>query len=614
MSKNHRWASAFKRCALAVTAAGLSVAASTASAYEPGWYFGLSGSYVSIEDADGTLTTGGITPTVPGTPVDPTTCLLTPLPVLGPLLNGVVEAIGVDQGCLLLLLGPGTPGSPGTPTPGSPINPIETPSRITFDGGLGIEGSIGYLFEGGFRPELSLSYAENDIDQLSTQTAGGVVTSSPDGKLRSYRAMGNAWFDFDFGSFLVPYIGAGAGYQKSELDIGDSSGSSSGFVYQAGAGLGFLINDKTTMSLDYRYIVGDDIESGTTTTGTPETGITTTSRSGEYKAQAVGLTLRHTFGGEIADADGDGVPDRKDKCPNTPKGVQVYSNGCPVDLDGDGVPDYLDKCPGTPPGTAVDATGCPADSDGDGVPDHLDKCPSTPRGVMVGPDGCPIDSDGDGIPDAYDKCPNTPKGTIVGPDGCPAADADGDGIPDFMDKCPDTPKGVATGPDGCPLDSDGDGIPDYLDECPKSPPGAKVLPNGCALTGDCRTPRPGEAVDANGCALDKNFILRGVKFEFDSDRLTEPAKLILNEVAETLAAYPDVNVDLEGHTDSVGTDAYNLGLSERRANAVKTYLAGRGIAGKRMNPVGYGESRPIADNNTEEGREENRRVELKVIE
>ncbi|HEY0917566.1 MAG TPA: thrombospondin type 3 repeat-containing protein [Solimonas sp.] len=328
----------------------------------------------------------------------------------------------------------------------------------------------------------------------------------------------------------------------------------------------------------------------------------------------VGLGFRYKFGADPNDSDGDGVPDSLDKCPNTPKGVSVYSDGCPVDTDGDGVPDYLDKCPGTPKGTVVNASGCPADSDGDGVPDELDKCPNTPRGVMVGPDGCPIDSDGDGIPDAYDKCPNTPKGTIVGPDGCPATDSDGDGIPDFMDKCPATPKGVAVGPDGCPLDSDGDGIPDYLDECPRTPPGAKVLPNGCALTGDCRTPRPGEAVDANGCALDKNFILRGVKFEFDSDRLTEPAKLILNEVGETLKAYPAIRVDLEGHTDSVGSDNYNLGLSERRANAVKTYLAGRGIPGNRMNPVGYGETRPIDSNDTEIGREENRRVELKVLE
>jgi OOP family OmpA-OmpF porin len=163
---------------------------------------------------------------------------------------------------------------------------------------------------------------------------------------------------------------------------------------------------------------------------------------------------------------------------------------------------------------------------------------------------------------------------------------------------------------GCPLDRDGDNVPDYLDECPDSPAGAAVLPDGCALVGDCRRPRPGEAVDERGCALDQSFILRGVKFEFDSAVLTAEARRILDKVAETLQAYPDIDVELEGHTDNIGTPAYNLGLSERRANSVKAYLVGKGINPQRMTPVGYGLSRPIADNSTEEGREENRRVEL----
>jgi OOP family OmpA-OmpF porin len=119
------------------------------------------------------------------------------------------------------------------------------------------------------------------------------------------------------------------------------------------------------------------------------------------------------------DADGDGVPDYLDKCPNTPAGVAVDASGCPLDADGDGVPDYLDKCPNTPAGVAVDANGCPLDSDGDGVPDYLDKCPNTPAGVTVDANGCPLDSDGDGVPDYLDKCPNTPKGTQVDANGCP---------------------------------------------------------------------------------------------------------------------------------------------------------------------------------------------------
>jgi outer membrane protein OmpA-like peptidoglycan-associated protein len=216
-------------------------------------------------------------------------------------------------------------------------------------------------------------------------------------------------------------------------------------------------------------------------------------------------------------------------------------------------------------------------------------------------------------PDYLDQCPGTPRGKSVNAQGCEVTDRDGDGIPDNLDKCPDSPPGTAVGPDGCPLDSDGDGIPDYLDECPNTPKGLKVLPNGCALEGDCRKPRPGEAVDTKGCAVDKRFILRGVKFEFDSDRLTKPSELILNDVADTLAFYPDLVVEVSGHTDNIGTDAYNLGLSERRSNSVKRYLMGRGIPGDRMRPVGYGESQPIESNDSEAGREENRRVEFKVI-
>jgi OOP family OmpA-OmpF porin len=120
------------------------------------------------------------------------------------------------------------------------------------------------------------------------------------------------------------------------------------------------------------------------------------------------------------DDDGDGVRNALDKCPDTPKGVTVDSNGCPIDSDGDGVPDYLDKCPGTPKGVKVDAKGCPLDSDGDGVPDTADKCPGTPKGMAVNAEGCP-DTDGDGVPDNIDKCPGTPRGVPVDDVGCQLA-------------------------------------------------------------------------------------------------------------------------------------------------------------------------------------------------
>ena len=209
-------------------------------------------------------------------------------------------------------------------------------------------------------------------------------------------------------------------------------------------------------------------------------------------------------------------------------------------------------------------------------------------------------------------CPPAPEGATLDEKGC-AVDSDGDGVPDGLDQCPDTPAGAQVNEQGCTIDADGDGVPDEIDECPNTPAGAKVLANGCALTGDCRKPRAGEQVDENGCAANK-FVLKGVKFEFDSDRLTEDAKTILIDVGATLNSYPEIKVELEGHTDSVGTDAYNLGLSERRANAVKTFLSGQSVPADRMTPVGYGEAQPIDTNDTEAGRENNRRVELKVIE
>ncbi|USE33867.1 OmpA family protein [Endozoicomonas sp. SCSIO W0465] len=140
-----------------------------------------------------------------------------------------------------------------------------------------------------------------------------------------------------------------------------------------------------------------------------------TAAYGAIGGALVGAALCALTGG---DSDQDGVPDKKDRCMHTPKGVKVDNSGCPVDSDGDGVPDYMDKCANTPNGVAVDANGCP-DSDGDGVPDNMDRCPNTPAGVAVDQSGCPTDSDGDGVPNGIDKCPNTPKGVPVNADGCP---------------------------------------------------------------------------------------------------------------------------------------------------------------------------------------------------
>jgi OOP family OmpA-OmpF porin len=244
----------------------------------------------------------------------------------------------------------------------------------------------------------------------------------------------------------------------------------------------------------------------------------------------------------------------------------------PLDSDGDGVPDKRDACPGTPAGATVDAAGCPKDSDGDGVWDGIDRCPDTPKGAIVDKFGCPIDSDGDGVPDGIDRCPNTPKGAIVDEFGCPI-DSDGDGVPDGIDRCPNTPKGTKVDQFGCPE--------------AKAP----------ALFG----------------AGQKALVLEGVNFASDSANLLPPALVVLDRVAASLKAWPDVRVEVAGHTDSTNTEAYNQKLSERRAETVRNYLISQGVAAAQLTAKGYGESMPIADNGTREGRQRNRRVELRTL-
>ena len=175
----------------------------------------------------------------------------------------------------------------------------------------------------------------------------------------------------------------------------------------------------------------------------------------------------------------------------------------------------------------------------------------------------------------------------------PPADSDGDGVPDSRDKCPGTPAGVAVDTDGCPLDTDGDGVPDFRDACPGTPAGARV--------------------DSRGCPITDVISLEGVTFAFNSDQITADERGTLNEAVDIMRRYPDINVQVAGHTDSVGNDAYNQSLSERRARSVLEFLAAAGIDRSRMTARGYGEASPIADNATDAGRAMNRRVELRII-
>lgn len=240
------------------------------------------------------------------------------------------------------------------------------------------------------------------------------------------------------------------------------------------------------------------------------------------------------------------------------------------------------------------------DRDGDGIDDEFDDCPDTP-GIpsdIPGCNGCP-DSDGDGLCDQLDECPNEP-GPIEN-NGCPILDRDGDGILDVDDDCPDTP-GVASsipGCNGCP-DSDGDGVCDHLDECPDE--FGTVENNGCPEYAD-----PCTDMQAIKDAL------KNVLFEYNSDKLTAESMTTLDNIAPLLTSknIKDPRWLVEGHTDNVGSQNYNLPLSERRATSVMTYLQSKGVPASIMKAVGFGLALPVTTNDTAEGRARNRRVEMK---
>ena len=263
--------------------------------------------------------------------------------------------------------------------------------------------------------------------------------------------------------------------------------------------------------------------------------------------------LSYSFG--AGDADKDGVSDEKDECPDVP-GLKEF-NGCP-DSDGDGIPDNKDRCPEEAGTEALQ--GCP-DGDGDGVADIDDICPDIAG--MAEMNGCP-DTDGDGVSDNEDKCPQIAGDVDNG--GCPWADTDGDGVPDNIDACKDE-KGT-------------------------------IVNNGC--------PELSKEILAT---LNK-FGLR-INFPANSDKiLGKKTQNILYQIKELLEENPEGILIVEGYASSDGDDAYNIELSIKRAQAVKAYLVEIGVSKDRLEVRGLGETEPISDNESKEGRAENRRVQF----
>jgi outer membrane protein OmpA-like peptidoglycan-associated protein len=283
----------------------------------------------------------------------------------------------------------------------------------------------------------------------------------------------------------------------------------------------------------------------------------------------------------VADQDRDGIPDGEDACPvlQGPRTSDPKTNGCPPDRDGDGVLDSEDACIDVPGDKTADpkTNGCPADKDGDGVYDKDDACVDVPGVKSADPklNGCPADTDNDGVLDKDDACVDKPGIKTNDPktNGCPDPDRDKDGIENDKDACPDEP---------------GKADPD-----PKR--------NGC----------PKAFVD-HGVIK----ILDQVKFKTASAQI-QPGKDstdVLEAVLEVLKKHPEIKgLRVEGHTDNKGNAAANKKLSQDRAASVVKWLIGKGLDKGMFQAQGFGQEKPIDSNDTEQGRQNNRRVEFHIL-
>jgi outer membrane protein OmpA-like peptidoglycan-associated protein len=306
------------------------------------------------------------------------------------------------------------------------------------------------------------------------------------------------------------------------------------------------------------------------------------------------------------DQDKDGLPDDLDECPKQPEDKDQFEDfdGCPdPDNDQDGILDVDDGAPlqAEDIDGFQDADGVPdPDNDGDGVWDWDDACVG-----QAGPEvnlGCPDkDTDGDGLIDRQDRCHDQAedKDAFEDDDGCPDPDNDEDGILDVADQCPNRPGPIEA--QGCPeSDTDGDGVVDRLDNCPTEP--GLVSESGC---------KKKQLVVITGTRLD---VLEKVYFSSARSRIRRRSYELLDNVAAVLKAHPEITkVQVQGHTDGHGSARGNLRLSQSRSEAVRKYLIKRGIEAGRLEAKGFGESEPIAPNQSKAGRADNRRVEFRIL-
>ena len=392
------------------------------------------------------------------------------------------------------------------------------------------------------------------------EAAGGTSSTKPDAggdDVTWTHFSGNLLFSPSTGHALAPFVSLGGGAWKlNHTKIGDENSS----AFEVAGGVRVRLSDAVGLRLEARNVLA-----------VPEGHL----ESATVNNIVVGAGLSFGFGGRGKDSDRDGVADKNDKCPDTPFGCIVDAVGCQTDADGDGVCDGIDSCPNTPAGAKVDAHGCPVDSDGDGVFDGIDQCANTASGCKVDAHGCPIDSDGDGVCDGLDQCANTASGCKVDVHGCP-------------------------------IDSDGDGVCDGLDKCENTPAGAKVDKDGCPI----------EIMERETELLDTGMIrIQNINFETAKADILPESFPVLDVVGQVLSKWPQLKIEIGGHTDSRGAAAYNQKLSEARAASVRDYLLAHfpQLQADQYPVKGYGEAKPMAPNTNQLNMAKNRRVEFKVL-
>ncbi len=440
---------------------------------------------------------------------------------------------------------------------------------------MGWDGTfeIKYGMPKSFIVNLSIGYAStyDDTTATSDQSFKANKTDNAYSHLTGYLIDLTGQYYFLPEGSVQPYLLAGVGIDMWSMEIlaqtPDYGPAELGSKYKftdlgvkGGAGINFWITENLAFDLQGKLTYGlTSLSTSGVESNYGDLSEWKTRPFGGYIEPSIGLI--YYFGG-APDSDGDGVKDKFDQCLDTPRGALVDQYGCPLDSDADGVYDGIDTCATTPRGCVVDITGCPIDSDKDGVCDGLDKCPETPAGVAVDVRGCPLDTDADGVPDFKDQQPETPKGATVDENGV-AIDTDADGVPDGIDRCPDTAPQVLVDEFGCPR--------------------AKPLTGTLTLN---------------------------IQYESGSFEPDQTAKQNLDELVTTMQAYPNLKIDVNGYTDALGSASGNQKLSQKRADAVRDYLASKGIPTERITATGFGEENPVSDNGTAEGRQKNRRIEI----